>query len=155
MKTLISTLFLILTISAFGNNLKKDSDNGNSAVQKAVEWILVWEDNFDKPGLPDRKIWDYEVGYIRNKEEQYYTKNRSENARVENGSLVIEARKDNWENHKITSASLKTLGKKSILYGRVEVRAKLPTGRGTWPAIWMLGENIGKVGWPSCGAGRG
>lgn len=151
MKISISTVFLILSISLFGNNLKNDPADGNSVTQKPVKWILVWEDNFDKPGLPDSKIWDYEVGYIRNKEEQYYTKNRLENARVENGNLIIEARKDNWENHKITSASLKTLGKKSILYGRVEVRAKLPTGRGTWPAIWMLGENIRKVGWPSSG----
>ncbi|NQU55527.1 MAG: glycoside hydrolase family 16 protein, partial [Bacteroidetes bacterium] len=82
---------------------------------------------------------------------QYYTQ-RPENARVENGKLIIEARKDNWETHSITSASLNTYGKQSILYGRIEVRAKLPTGIGTWPAIWMLGNvHMEGVKWPACG----
>lgn len=116
-----------------------------------IEWTLVWEDNFNVEGLPDSTIWDYEVGYVRNNEEQYYTKSRLENARVEDGNLIIVARKDNWEGNQITSASLNTYGKKSILYGKIEVRAKLPTGTGTWPAIWTLGENIGEVDWPTCG----
>lgn len=117
-----------------------------------VEWELVWEDNFDNTGLPDGNIWDYEEGYIRNSEAQYYTKERQENARVEDGNLVIEARKDNWGDNEITSASLHTYGKKDILYGRVEVRAKLPTGNGTWPAIWMLGNSIRNgTNWPNCG----
>lgn len=115
------------------------------------QWELVWEDNFDTPGLPDTTVWGYEVGFIRNREAQYYTESRLENARVENGTLVIEANTDNWEGNKITSASTNTLGKKSILYGRIEVKAKLPTGVGTWPAIWMLGENMKQMGWPACG----
>ncbi len=115
------------------------------------QWELVWEDNFDTPGLPDTTVWGYEVGFIRNREAQYYTESRLENARVENGTLVIEANTDNWEGNKITSASINTLGKKSILYGRIEVKAKLPTGVGTWPAIWMLGENMKQMGWPACG----
>jgi beta-glucanase (GH16 family) len=117
-----------------------------------IEWELVWEDNFDKDGLPDKAIWDYEEGYIRNNEAQYYTKERLENARVENGNLIIEARKDNWNGKEITSASLHTYGNKSMLYGKIEVRAKLPTGKGTWPAIWMLGNTIRTVtNWPECG----
>lgn len=117
-----------------------------------VEWQLVWEDNFNTNGLPDNKIWDYEVGYVRNSEAQYYTKERLENARVEDGALIIEARKDNWNGNEITSASLHTYGKKSMLYGKVEVRAKLPTGKGTWPAIWMLGNSIREgSSWPACG----
>ncbi len=116
------------------------------------KWKLVWEDNFDYQGLPDPEIWSYEEGYIRNNEAQYYTKERKENARVEEGNLIIEARKDKWKGNEITSASVHTYGKKSILYGRVEVRAKLPTGRGTWPAIWMLGNSIRNgTGWPECG----
>ncbi|MBT3386204.1 MAG: glycoside hydrolase family 16 protein [Prolixibacteraceae bacterium] len=117
-----------------------------------VEWELVWEDNFDKSGLPDGNIWRYEEGYIRNDEAQYYTKERVENARVEDGNLIIEAHKDNWEGKEITSASLHTYGNKEILYGKVEVRAKLPTGIGTWPAIWMLGNSIRNgTNWPDCG----
>jgi len=146
---LITVLFLSLSVysSVVGNPDKKQTYRNSDKV-----WQLIWEDNFDKDGLPDPNIWGYEVGYVRNKETQFYTKDRAENARVENGCLVIEARKDNWEGHEITSASLHTYGKKSMLYGRIEVKAKLPTGKGTWPAIWMLGDNI-KEGsrWPDCG----
>jgi len=115
------------------------------------KWDLVWADEFDKGPAPDEKNWSYETGYIRNSEAQFYTRDRRENARVESGKLVIEARKDNFDGKPISSASLHTRGKRPMLYGRIEVRAKIPTGRGTWPAIWTLGENIRQVGWPKCG----
>jgi beta-glucanase (GH16 family) len=115
------------------------------------DWKLVWSDEFDQTGLPDPDKWAYDVGYIANREKQYYTKSRLENARVENGILVIEARKEPWENFDYTSARLITRGKMDWTYGRFEVKAKLPTGVGTWPAIWMLGTNISEVGWPLCG----
>ncbi|MEJ2703174.1 MAG: DUF3472 domain-containing protein, partial [Sedimentisphaerales bacterium] len=115
------------------------------------KWKLVWADEFNYRGLPDQNKWSYEVGFIRNREKQYYTKDRLENARVKNGSLIIEARKEKYEKGAYTSASINTRRKAEWLYGRVEVRAKLPTGRGTWPAIWMLGTNRDEVGWPSCG----
>jgi beta-glucanase (GH16 family) len=137
---------------------------------QASEWKLVWSDEFDRPGLPDPAKWGYEEGFIRNNEDQFYTRARTENARVENGMLVIEARKERFKNPaydpaatgnrsarrgrefaEYTSASLVTRGKASWVHGRVEVRAKLPGGRGTWPAIWMLGTNITQVGWPACG----
>lgn len=114
-------------------------------------WTLVWADEFDRPGAPDPAVWTPEVGYLRNGEKQYYTRDRPENARVENGLLVIEARKDNWNDKPITSASLTTKGNRPLLYGRIAVRAKIPTGRGTWPAIWTLGENVKQAGWPACG----
>ena len=114
-------------------------------------WTLVWSDEFDAPGAPDSAKWGYEEGYVRNGELQYYTRERLENARVEGGHLIIEARRDDFEGHEITSASLTTAGKRHFLYGRIEVRAKVPGGLGTWPAIWMLGTNIGEVGWPTCG----
>lgn len=115
------------------------------------DYQLVWSDEFNYEGLPNSDKWGYEVGYIRNNEAQYYTENRSENARVENGNLIIEARRDNWEDHEYTSASLRTKNTQTWQYGKFEVKAKLPTGRGMWPAIWMLGENIDAVGWPECG----
>lgn len=137
---------------------------------QAADWKLVWSDEFDKPGLPDAAKWNYEKGFVRNNELQFYTEKRLENARVESGNLVIEARKERFANPSFrpaasgrpqsrrgaefadyTSASLTTYGKASWLYGRVEVRAKLPSARGTWPAIWMLGTNIHQVGWPACG----
>ena len=118
---------------------------------RAVTWDLVWADEFDVDGLPDEEKWDYEEGFIRNNEAQYYTRGRSENARVEGGNLVIEARKEAYEGAEFTSASLITRGKMEWIYGRFEVRAQLPTGKGTWPAIWMLGTSIDELGWPACG----
>ena len=97
-----------------------------------------------------RRSGGHETGYIRNKEAQFYT-TRAENVRAEGGSLVIEARKGSYQGFGYTSASINTLGWFEFLYGRVEVRAKLPTGNGTWPAIWMLGVNRKEVGWPACG----
>jgi beta-glucanase (GH16 family) len=123
---------------------------------RAGEWELVWSDEFDYQGLPDKTKWDYEEGFVRNNESQYYTRARLENARVENGMLIIECRKEHFTpaNHapvEYTAASLVTLNKTNWQYGRMEVRAKLPQGKGVWPAIWTLGTNISKVGWPACG----
>lgn len=117
----------------------------------AADWQLVWSDEFDYQGLPDPHRWGYETGYVRNNEAQYYTPGRSGNARVEGGELIIEARRDNWEGHEYTSASLTTRGKAAWTYGRIEARIKIPTGNGMWPAFWTLGTNIGEVGWATCG----
>ncbi len=111
--------------------------------------VLVWSDEFDGTGAPNSAFWNYDLGQSGwgNNEVQNYTSNLT-NARQENGVLVIEAVKSgsNW-----TSARIKTQGKKSFRYGKIVFRAKLPTGSGTWPALWMLGENIGTAGWPACG----
>jgi beta-glucanase (GH16 family) len=112
---------------------------------------LVWAEEFAADGLVDPSVWGYEVGMIRNQEAQYYTAGRPENARVEGGSLVIESRKEEYAGAHYTSASVNTLGKKELLYGRIEVRAKIPTGFGSWPAIWMMGTDVNTVGWPECG----
>ncbi len=114
-------------------------------------WKLIWGDEFTRAGLPDPKKWDYEVGKMRNQELQYYTRARKENARVEKGVLVIEGRKEAHEGSDYTAASVISKGKFAFQYGRVEVRAKLPSGSGAWPAIWMMGEDIDQVGWPRCG----
>ena len=112
MKYLLVSFLVLWSIIA----CSKSEDDPTKEISfdfKTKEWKLVWEDNFDKDGLPDNSIWGYEEGYIRNNEAQYYTKNRLENARVENGNLIIEARKDNWNGKETTSASLNTYGKKS------------------------------------------
>lgn len=115
---------------------------------------LVWEDNFDTNGAPDATKWTYDLGTGSNgwgnNEEQYYT-DRADNAIVENGNLIITAKKEAFSGSGYTSARLKTQGLYSFKYGRVEVKAKLPEGAGTWPAIWMLGSNFPVVGWPHCG----
>jgi beta-glucanase (GH16 family) len=123
---------------------------GGSATPAAAGWTLVFSDEFDTAGVLDPAKWGYEIGYVRNDEKQYYT-SRSENVRAEGGHLVIEGRKEAHQGYGYTSASINTRGRFELLYGRVEVRAKLPTGNGTWPAIWMLGTNISQVGWPTCG----
>jgi len=122
----------------------------------AADWKLVWSDEFNYRGLPDPAKWDYETGFVRNHERQYYTAARLENARVEDGHLVIECRKEHFTppNHapvEYTAASLTTRTTAGWQYGRIEVRAKLPQGKGVWPAIWTLGTNIAQVGWPRCG----
>lgn len=114
-----------------------------------VQERLVWQDEFDGTGLPSTERWEYEVGLVRNKERQYYTRGRAANARLENGMLVIEAHREQYEGADYTSASLTSRG--SWTYARIEVRARLPKGRGTWPAIWTLGTNRAEVGWPACG----
>ncbi len=113
---------------------------------------LVWSDEFNYNGLPDSTKWGYEVGFVRNNEKQYYTKTRLENASVENGNLVITSLKEEYNNvAHYTSASLNTLGKQSFKGDiRIEVSAKLPSGKGIWPAIWMMGTNITSIGWPKC-----
>lgn len=112
---------------------------------------LTWSDEFDYTGLPDTSKWAYDTGGggWGNQELEYYT-DRAENARVENGHLIIEARKEDWKELQYTSARLVTRGKASFRYGRIEVKAKLPSGRGTWPAIWMLADKE-PLAWPDDG----
>lgn len=112
---------------------------------------LIWSDEFNYSGLPDSSKWGFEKGVVRNHEPQYYTVNKLTNCRVEDGCLVIEARKENYEDCKYTSASITTQTKAAFDYGRIEMRAKVPKGIGSWPAFWMLGIDHGKTKWPACG----
>jgi hypothetical protein len=115
---------------------------------------LVFSDEFDVDGSPNDSKWGYDIGTggngWGNGEKQYYTK-RLENVKVEGGFLKITAKKENYEGSAYTSARMLTEGKFDFTYGKVEVRAKLPFGKGTWPAIWMLGSNLRTVSWPACG----
>jgi beta-glucanase (GH16 family) len=114
----------------------------------------IWADEFNIEGAPDASKWAYDTGTGSggwgNNESQYYT-NRAENVKVQNGVLKITSIKENYQGSSYTSARIKTQGKFSFKYGKVEIKAKLPTGGGTWPALWMLGDNISSAGWPACG----
>ncbi len=120
------------------------------------EWTFettpVWADEFDYTGLPDKTKWGYDIGGggWGNNELEYYT-DREENASVANGLLTITAKKETYQNRNYTSARLVSKGKGDFLYGRFEIKAKLPEGKGTWPAIWMLPTDWAYGGWPKSG----
>ena len=130
-------------------------------VQAQGTWKLIWSDEFNTNGAYDKETWEPERGFVRNHEDQWY---QGENAFQQNGCLVIEARREkrknpiynkvgnDWrsqrKNIEYTSASLTTRRSFSFTYGRLEVRAKIPTAGGAWPAIWLLGKDMP---WPSCG----
>lgn len=123
-----------------------------------ISYELVWADEFDVDGLPNADKWSYDVGDgcpnvcdWGNNELEYYTENRLENARVENGNLIITAIKENFGTKNYSSARLVTRGKGDWTYGRIEIRAELPSGKGTWPAIWMLPTDWSYGGWPDSG----
>ncbi len=112
-------------------------------------WNLVWQDEFTNGISAD---WVFEIGNGNsgwgNNELQYY---KRENATVENGNLVITAKRESVGGFNYTSTRMKTQGRKSWKYGKVEARIAMPSFMGSWPAFWMLGDNISSVGWPSCG----
>jgi len=112
---------------------------------------LVWSDEFNGTAL-DTKFWNFEEGNGTegwgNWELQYY---RKENTRVHNGYLTITAKKESFSGKEYTSSRLTTEAKKDFLYGRIEMRAKLPKGQGIWPAFWALGANIRTTPWPFSG----
>lgn len=130
------------------------------------KYELVWQDDFDYNGKPDPEKWNFEKGFVRNLEKQYYT-SRRKNAIVQNGKLFLIARKEKYRNRNFqadsgnwryntrysdyTSASVNTQKKFEFQYGRVDVRAQLPEGKGVWPAIWMLGADFDEVSWPNAG----
>lgn len=115
---------------------------------------LVWSDEFNTDGAPDPSKWGYDIGRGNNgwgnQEAQYYT-DRADNVIVQGGSLRITAKAENYLGANYTSARLKTEGKYDFTYGKVEFRAKLPSGGGTWPATWLLGANYQTNEWPACG----
>ena len=115
---------------------------------------LVWSDEFDTDGAPDPDKWVYDIGRGNNGwgngESQYYT-DRSENVNVADGVLTITARRENFSGANFTSARIKTENKFEFTFGRVDISARLPEGGGTWPALWMLGEDYATNTWPACG----
>lgn len=131
----------------------------SSQAQTTPAWSLVWADEFAQAdgSSPDSSKWTFDLGGNGwgNNELETYT-SRTNNARIEGGQLIIEARQENFTGtdgipRNYTSARLKTKGKASWAYRRIEARIKIPRGQGIWPAFWTLGANIDSVGWPNCG----
>jgi beta-glucanase (GH16 family) len=116
-------------------------------------WQLVWQDEFDGKKI-DLTNWTYDLGGggWGNGEMQTYT-DTTDNARLDDGLLVITAQKETLDSggFVFTSARMKTQGLQTFQYGRIEARIKVPAGKGLWPAFWMLGENFPVIGWPDCG----
>lgn len=112
---------------------------------------LVWEDDFQGSSL-NTSNWSFEIGRGNNgwgnNELQYY---RRENTSLQDGHLIITAKKENFEGAAYTSSRLVTMNKQDFRYGRIDIRAAMPRGQGLWPALWMLGSNFSEVGWPNCG----
>ena len=159
--------FAVITIFALLTSCADKQKEGKETTASDKSYQLVWADEFETTGKPDSAKWTYELGFIRANEKQYYTDSLN-NARIENGNLIIETRKEKIKNNTppfferpdyvdeieyadYTSASLTTRGIVDWQYAKIDIRAKLPKGRGTWPAFWMLGVNWGKTNWPECG----
>ncbi len=148
-------LFLIIYLSFISVTSKTSQ---LSEAQKMINdpgWTLVWSDEFEGEEI-NTKDWRFDIGNRNgwgNAELQYYTEGK--NVQLEDGMLIIEARReDTLENNRLynyTSSRIKTEGKTSFQYGKIEARIKFPYGKGLWPAFWMLGENFRYVGWPMCG----
>ena len=153
-------LFLLLSILSCAQKMNTKSEN-ITQIKEIPNMKLVWNEEFDVDGKPNPDVWRYENGFVRNEELQWY---QSENANCSGGFLVIEGRREkfsnpnyvsgssNWKTNRefvnYTSASINTSGKKNWLYGRFEIRARIDTTLGAWPAIWTLGTTNP---WPSNG----
>lgn len=142
------------------------TNSGGNSIQKSItvnvsipydesglDYQLVWSDEFDYTGLPDSSKWYLETGGSGwgNGESQYYTRNDADNAYVSDGYLTITAIKEQYNNNEYTSARLNSTNEGSFLYGRFDIMAKLPSGTGVWPAIWMLPTNWEYGNWPASG----
>jgi beta-glucanase (GH16 family) len=150
----VSSFLLMAAITSCTKEAKKTEalqplDGKPAAVVQAAaaDYQLIWSDEFDGNSVNTSK-WSFETGPGVNNEKQYY---QAANASVSNGNLVITARKQSVNGWPYTSARMNTAGHFTTKYGRIEARIKLASGQGLWPAFWMLGNNIGTVGWPKCG----
>jgi beta-glucanase (GH16 family) len=146
---------LVLALLTFVFSNGYNGTTASDQKQASGKWKLVWSDEFNYKGLPDNNKWSYDtIGNAwgwGNNEAQYYTYAQIKNAEVKDGNLYISAVKENCKGFKYTSARLITKGKGDWQYGRYEIRAKLPSGRGMWPAIWMMPTGDAYGGWPSSG----
>jgi len=167
MKLFVYCLFLLISLSVIACNKDDSEELPDNPVTPAIKLLtigdildydslkLVWADEFNIDGMVNTVDWTYEKGYVRNQEIQYYSEERRENCRIEGGELIITGRKEESPylgEHEITSASIITSKKHSWKYGRFEIRAKVPGGKGPWPAFWAKGDSQNNgVSWPACG----
>jgi beta-glucanase (GH16 family) len=145
LRNCLAVVILLFTISSCSTDDKQTV---------ATFKTLVMSDEFDTNGAPNSAIWNYNIGRgdngWGNGELQYYT-NRAENVTVQNGVLIITAKKESYNGASYTSSRLVTKGKFEQTYGRFEARIRVPFGQGMWPAFWLLGANSDTVTWPNCG----
>lgn len=154
MKKLVKTGWIVgLGLILFFCTQAEQLQQENSEAERK----LIWADDFEVEGAPDSERWGYDLGDgcpdvcgWGNNELQYYT-DRPENVRVEDGKLIIEARKEAFKGKEYTSTRLVSRNSGDWQYGYIEVKAKLPQGTGTWPAIWMLPTDWAYGGWPASG----
>lgn len=155
-KKILSGISLLLLAAGFSACTQKKDMPVNPGAQYVTDknWQFettpLWQDNFDGPTV-DQSKWNFETGGSGwgNNELQYYTSGN--NSSVVGGNLVIEAKRESMNGMNYTSSRMITRGKGDWTYGRYEVRAKLPKGRGTWPAIWMLSSDNSYGNWPASG----
>ena len=144
----ISLLIFICLFSFCKKSIS--SGNPNTSNNPAdTSYKLVWSDEFDESAI-NTSVWNFEIGGHGwgNHEQEYY---QPQNATIENGNLIITAKKESVGFNGYTSSRMTTQGKKEFEYGKMEARIKIPVGQGFWPAFWMLGSNIKTVDWPACG----
>jgi beta-glucanase (GH16 family) len=144
---LFSKISLLIFICMF--SFCKKSISLNIPNPSDTSYKLIWSDEFDESTI-NTSVWNFETGGSGwgNHEQEYY---QQQNATIENGNLIITAKKENVGSNGYTSSRMTTQGKKEFEYGKIEARIKIPVGQGFWPAFWMLGSNINSVGWPKCG----
>ncbi len=139
-------------INSDGLYLPTDN-NGYTSASSYPGYSLAWSDEFNSNTI-DANSWTFENGNNNgwgNNELEFYT-GRTQNAFASAGNLVLEARRETVSNFSYTSSRMISKGKRFFKFGRIDIRAKLPAGKGIWPALWMLGNNIDQAGWPACGA---
>lgn len=152
--TIGTTTYTVMVTATGNSGLTTKKSLTLTVTVAAPNTTLVWSDEFNTDGPPDSAKWGYDLGTGSNgwgnAELEYYT-SRPENVIVQNGVLKITAIKENYNGSAYTSARLLSKDKYAFTYGKVDISAKLPAAVGTWPALWMLGNDIATAGWPACG----
>lgn len=141
------------TVNVIAKSASGLTVSANTSLSVFMVKKLFWSEEFNKDGAPDPATWGYDTGNNNgwgNGEQEFYT-NNSSNVIIQNGMLKITAIKENNSGFSYTSTRLISQNKFAFTYGKVEIRAQLPAGAGTWPALWLLGSNIATVNWPNCG----